>query len=73
MIQRSEVPNSEQGRTAQASFLPRKDADPAATKRVTPIAKKVAWIAAITVAIGTFIAISIELLLLSARIPRDIP
>ena len=70
---RSEVPNSEQGRTAQASFLPRKDADPAATKRVTPTAKIMAWVAAITVAIGAFIAISIKLLLSVAGIPRDIP
>jgi hypothetical protein len=43
---------------AQASFLARKDADPAATKRIARIAKKVAWVAWIIVAIGAVIAIS---------------
>ncbi len=69
---RSEVPNLEQRRTAQASFLPRKGADQAETKPVARIAKKVAWVAAITVAIGAIIAIFIKLFLLSAGIPRDI-
>ena len=70
---RSEVPDLEQRRTAQASFLPRKGVDPAATKRSAPIAKIVAWVAAITVAIGAIIATSIKLLLPFAGIPRDIP
>ena len=70
---RSEVPNLEQGRTAQASFLPRKGVDPAATKRSAPIAKIVAWVAAITVAIGAIVAISIKLLLPLTGIPRNIP
>ncbi|MEE8227032.1 MAG: hypothetical protein V3R30_09440, partial [Kiloniellales bacterium] len=69
---RSEVPNLEQRRTAQASFLPRKGADQAETKPVARIAKKVAWVGAITVAIGAIIAISIKLFLLSAGISRDI-
>ncbi len=70
---RSEAPNLEQRRTAQASFLPRTGADSAPTKRIAPIAKLMAWVAAITVAISAIIAISIKLWLLSAGIPRNIP
>jgi hypothetical protein len=58
---------------ARVSFPTREGADPAVAKRVTPTAKIMAWVAAITVAIGAFIAISIKLLLSVAGIPRDIP
>ena len=41
--------------------------------RIARIAKITAWVAAITVAIGAIIAISIKLLLSVAGIPRDTP